>query len=358
MARGIFERPNGSGVWWIRYTDQFGKLHREKVGPKSLAQAAYQKRKTEIREGKFFPEKIQRKKELLFKDMATMYIEEHAKVNKGSWKTDVYNMKSLLEFFGDKSLSEISQQDIERFRSMLIRDLTPATVNRRVALLKTIFNKAITWGKTDRNPANGIKRFRENNTRIRFLAQEEEERLKSVFPQEYWPFVEIAINTGMRRGEQFGLRWSNVNFQTQTITIPRSKHGETRHIPMNDTVQTILRNLPSRMKSEWVFPSQTSETPKNAQNFINRVFMPALNKAGIENFRWHDLRHTFASRLVMSGEDLRTVQELMGHKTITMTLRYAHLSPGHLMKAVQRLVPKPTDTNTDTAKKKGLADIS
>jgi site-specific recombinase XerD len=106
---------------------------------------------------------------------------------------------------------------------------------------------------------------------------------------------------------------------------------------MNDRVMEILRALPSRLKSQCVFPSETSETPLNANNFINRVFTPALERADISDFRWHDLRHTFASRLTMAGVDLRTLPELMGHKTIKMTLRYSHLSPTHTLEAVNKL---------------------
>jgi len=115
-------------------------------------------------------------------------------------------------------------------------------------------------------------------------------------------------------------------------------------LAMNDTVRTILRALPSRLKSEWVFPSETGETPLDSQNFVNRVFVKALRTAGINSFSWHCLRHTFASRLVMAGVDLRTVQELLGHKTLAMTLRYSHLSPAHQLDAVQRL-----NTQTDAS---------
>ena len=114
------------------------------------------------------------------------------------------------------------------------------------------------------------------------------------------------------------------------------------------TVLEILRKLPSRLLSDWVFPSSTGDTSLDSQNFMNRVFVPALRRAGIENFHWHDLRHTFASRLVMKGADLPTVQELMGHKTYTMTLRYAHLSPVHQLDAVKRLDAQPTGTTTGT----------
>jgi site-specific recombinase XerD len=105
---------------------------------------------------------------------------------------------------------------------------------------------------------------------------------------------------------------------------------------MNDRVLEILRSLPSRMKSSYVFPSETGETALNTNNFINRVWNPNRKRASLEDLHWHDPRHTFASRLIMAGVDLRTVQELMGHKTISMTLRYSHLSPIHQREAIQR----------------------
>jgi len=159
--------------------------------------------------------------------------------------------------------------------------------------------------------------------------------------------VAVALNTGLRQGNLFRLRWADVNFETGEITARRSKSGEDYHVPMNDEVRAILRVLPTRLRSSWVFPSETGETPLDAKNFVHRVFMPALKRARIHDFRWHDLRHTFASRLVIRGVDIRTVKELMGHKTLAMTLRYAHLSAAHLHDAVQLLNP-PTDTTTDT----------
>lgn len=356
VDRGLFQRPKESGIWWIRYADQFGTIHREKVGPKSLAQDAYKKRKTEIREGKFFPEMVTPKREMLFREMAKLFIKEHSKVNKRSWKTDEQRMTVLVEQFGDKTLSQINRQDVERFRSVLAKELSPATVNRYMALLKTLYNKAIEWDKVKVNPVTRIKQFSETN-RIRYLTEEEEQKLSDAFPQNYWPWVEIALNTGMRRGEQFGLQWKHIDFQTSIITIPRAKNGELRHIPMNDRVIAILQGLPSRLKSTWVFTSSNGETAMDADNFVRRVFKPALTKAGIGDFRWHDLRHTFASRLVMAGEDIRTVQELMGHKNITMTMRYSHLSPKHLMGAVQRLTEKPTGTRSGTNEEEELGQF-
>ncbi len=356
VDRGLFQRPKDSGIWWIRYADKSGIIHREKVGPKSLAQDAYNKRKTQIREGKFFPEMVKPKREILFREMAKLFINEHAKVNKKSWKTDEQRMTELVKQFGDKSLSQIKKQDVEKFRAKLAKELSPATVNRYIALLKTLYNKALEWDKTKNNPVTGIKQFTESH-RIRYLTDEEELKLCDVFPQNYWPWVEIALNTGMRRSEQFGLRWENIDFQNGLITIPRAKNGEVRHIPMNDRVVEILQSLPSRLKSPWVFTSSNGETAMDADHFVGRVFKPALAKAGIKGFRWHDLRHTFASRLVMAGEDIRTVQELMGHKNIVMTMKYSHLSPKHLMGAVQRLAENSTGTRTGTKEEEELSQF-
>jgi len=117
---------------------------------------------------------------------------------------------------------------------------------------------------------------------------------------------------------------------------------------MNDAARDILRSLPSGLKSDWVFSSRSGRTPLNAKNFVNRVFSPALEKAKIAGFHWHDLRHTLASRLVMAGVDLRTVQELMGHHSYEITLRYAHLAPAHTLDAVQRLCRTTGDATGTT----------
>jgi len=367
---GLFEKITGSGEWWIRYSDQYGHIHREKVGPKSLAQKAYEKRKTDIREGKFFPETLRQRRDILFKDMATLYLEEHSKVNKRSYDSDRHVMERLKQAFGERALSEITTEDVERLKNRLVKEgtvkksmekskpLSVATVNRHLALLSGVFNVARIWKKTKaENPVKGVKKFKENNERVRYLTEEEEQALKKKVPEEYWPFVEVALHTGMRRGEQFNLRWREVNFHSRTITIPRSKSGETRFVRMNDRAMEILRGSPGRLKSKWVFPSETGETQLDANNFINRVLNPALAAAKVKYFRWHELRHTFASRLTMAGVDLRTLQELMGHKTIKMTLRYSHLSPTHTLEAVNKLcfAAEASSTKGSTEEKEQVA---
>jgi integrase len=237
---------------------------------------------------------------------------------------------------GDQALRTVVPDDIAEYAAAR-RDRdgrAPATINRELAFLRCAYNAASASGVAERNPVRSRRQggafTKENNQRIRHLAPEEETALAREIPDPAeWSKLVVALHSGLRRGEQFRLRWEHVDFTTGIVTVADSKSGEPRHIPMNDTVRAVLRALPSRPKSPWVFPSETGETPLDAQNFVNRVFLPALRRAKIENFHWHDLRHTFASRLVMARVDLRTVQELRGHKTLAMTLRHAHLSPAH-----------------------------
>jgi site-specific recombinase XerD len=162
--------------------------------------------------------------------------------------------------------------------------------------------------------------------------------------------LELALNTGLRLSEMYGLTWENVSMSRRVLTIPRSKNGETRHVPLNTTAVSVLLELLKRGDG-------TGRVIRNAEGLPlsdpRHWFEPSLRAAKIRNFSWHCLRHTFASRLVMAGVDLRTVQELLGHKSIAMTVRYSHLAPAHTLAAVERLsrpnLEGPTDTRTSTA---------
>lgn len=349
--RGVFEKVPGSGVWWVLYYDQHGKRHREKVGPKSLAIEVYRKRKSEIKEEEFFPEKVAAKRRrLLLADAIRSYLEE-SRATKRTWKDDERYGAVWVAELGNQPMDAVNASDIEAWRRKKGQDCKPATVNRHVAFLKRVFNVAIRDGRCKENPVGRVKMLRENNARLRFMSELEESLLREVFQEDKWHFVELALHTGLRASEQFGLRWEHVDFRSDVLTIPRSKHGERRHVQMNARVREILRAMPSRLQSEWVYPSKDETRHRNFMSFRHRYWEPALKKAGLKDLRWHDLRHTFASRLVMRGVDLSTVRELMGHKTIQMTQRYAHLAPSHLRAAVDVLCQEPTATATATRTK-------
>ena len=317
--------------WFIDYRVN-GRRKREKIGPsKKLAETVLKKRKVEIAEGKYL--NIDRVERLKFRAFAPIYLEIHAKPNKRSWQTtDAKYLKNLVPFFGERFLSEITTEMVERYKAHRKEAVSVASVNRELALLKCMFNKAITWGYANANPVRGVKLFKENNWRTRFLEKEEIGRLLSSSPTTLRAILIVALNTGMRKGEIQNLKWRDVDFERSYITVTHSKNGEKRFIPMNEAVKKALIGVRKHPESAYIFAGGDGE-PFN----FRKAFETALRKSGIKDFRFHDCRHTFASHLVMSGVDLNTVRELLGHKEPTMTLRYSHLSPDHKSRAVEIL---------------------
>ncbi|OGL44472.1 MAG: hypothetical protein A2149_03875, partial [Candidatus Schekmanbacteria bacterium RBG_16_38_11] len=236
-------------------------------------------------------------------------------------------------------LKDITPWHIEKYKSKRTKDgMKPATVNRELSCLKHIYTKAIEWGKAKENPVKKVKFFKENNERVRFLDKNsgEMEALLRACRESTSPYlyniVLLALNTGMRRGEIFGLKFADIDLERRIITIRETKNGETRRIPFNDEAKKVIEAIP-KTESPYLFPSKNGGRLDNIQN----AFETARDKAGLKDFRLHDCRHTFASYLVMGGVDLFTVKELLGHKDIEMTLRYSHLAPEHRKTAVSKI---------------------
>jgi integrase len=362
-ARGIFEKVPGSGIWWVRYADGDGRIRREKIGNKGAATKLYQKRKNDVREGKKLPDF--RAKRVTFSELADDAI-EWAKANKLTWEDDEIRLKPLRAVFGARIAESITPQEIERWFSAAGTprkrngkpsgvQWKPATINRYKALVSMVYRQGIKNRRVSVNPAKEVERRTENNLRDRYLLGSEEASLRKTITEscpEHLSEMEIALHTGMRRGEQYQCEWSWVDLDRRVLTVPRSKHGEKRRVYLNDDATAAFRLL-------WRFSEGQGKVFAHLYNSVKTIgarrwFEVALADSGIVNFRWHDLRHTFASRLVMAGVDIRTVQELMGHKTIQVTMRYAHLAPAHQLEAVQRLcntdsaLSRATDTRTDT----------
>ena len=155
--------------------------------------------------------------------------------------------------------------------------------------------------------------------------------------QHDWELVAFAIETGLKRGEQFRLRWDQVDLGNGVLTLPLPKGRKTGHVPLSEEAQTILRSFDTFLRSAWVFPGLKDMTqPMDSRAFLRRSFEPGLRQAGITGAYWHSLRHTAASRRIMAGVDLVSVKEILGHRDIQTTLRYAHLAPAHLRDAVNR----------------------
>jgi integrase len=347
--RGLFEKMPGSGVWWIRYADADGRIRREKVGNRGAALKLYRKRKTQVLQGEKLPENF-RAKPTLFSELADVAL-AWSKAHKISSADDATRMKRIRETFDGWTAESITSQDIEKWFSS--QSWKPATFNRYKALFSLTYRLGINSGKVKSNPARTVKTRTENNARTRFLSAVEETSLRQKIAEkcaERLPEFEIALHTGMRRSEQYGLTWECVDFEKRILTIPRSKHGGARYVFVNDAALSALRVL-------WKFSNGTGRVFSNGYRSKTSYgarawFEDCVEAANIENFTWHCLRHTFASNLVMQGVDIRTVQELMGHKTIQMTLRYAHLAPQHQLAAVQRLCDTKAESVSGEAAQK------
>lgn len=362
--RGLYEKDPGSGIWWVRYADGSGRIRREKVGNRSAAVQLYRKRKTQVLQGEKLPENF-RAQALTFSELADGAI-EWAKVHKLTWEDDEIRLKPLREAFGSRPAHSITAQDIERWfilegvsrnkdKKRNKKAWKPATFNRYKALISMVYRQGIKNRKVSVNPAREVEKRTENNARDRYLLTAEESALRRVVVEscpERMMELDIALHTGMRRSEQYTCEWSWIDLDRRVLTIPRSKHGEKRRVYLNDAAVAAFQLL-------WRFAVGTGRVFAHLYQSDKTIgargwFDEALKTAHITNFRWHDLRHTFASRLVMAGVDIRTVQELMGHRTITVTLRYAHLAPQHQLAAVQRLCDtgraqkSSTDTKTST----------
>ena len=345
--RGLFERPKGSGIWWIRYHDGDGREHREKIGTKGLARRVYEKRKTELREDRYFPP--DRTRRVLVREIVESYrkwSEESGKVItdcRPAWDR-------VIQRFGDISAETLKPTDIEEWALELSKQFSASSVNHHLALLSASYNRAQRHGSVSVNPMHLVPRLKANNIRVRCLSEAEESRLLEALPEWLRPLVVVALHTGMRRGELLRLRWSDVDFATSTIVVREAKSGEGRRLPMSVETRQALRALWEKGHKVVALrdcgaidlAGHAFAAPNGGfMHSLDRYWYPALRRAAIPDFHFHDLRHTFASRLAMKGVDLYRVQTLMGHKTPEMTQRYAHLSPDTLREAVERLDAEP-----------------
>lgn len=274
------------------------------------------------------------------------------------------------------SLTEITPGHIEKWRLRRLNEgISPSTVNRQLSDIRACLNRARDiWGLLPASPLDKTKSCKtDNSPKVRYLTEQEESSLLEaldareeqiragrdsgnewraergyqlysdlrdlVFVDHLKPAVLLSLYTGLRRGELLKLKWENVHFDQRNLTViaETSKTGKTRHIPLNDEAVGVLKQWKEQpgVKSPYYVFAGLDGLPLKA---MRTSWEGVLDEAEIVNFRWHDLRHTFASKLVMAGVDLNTVRELLGHSDYKMTLRYAHLAPEHKALAVAKLV--------------------
>jgi site-specific recombinase XerD len=336
MARGVYQKiPGRHSAWWILYYDAEGKRHREKLGNKQDAIDAYRKRKADAAAGKKLDRPL-RQREKTFKEFAALAL-TFSREHKANPRDDEYKIATLAAEFGDRPADSLTQQELTAFLDN--RKFSPASFNRYRACLSMIYREAMRAGWTEKNPARLMKAKKEPNGRIRYLTSDEDKRLRKVIAKSYPDFLiefEFSIRTGARLSEQFALKWSEVDLEQKRITFLKSKHGGDRHVSLSPTIRAALKaHHKVTGKRVYVFVSQAGKPFKRSP--IRHWFDEALEAAKIPDYTWHCNRHTFCSRLIMAGVGLKTAQELMGHKTIQMTARYAHLAPEHLQDAVDSI---------------------
>ena len=314
----------------VYYIDYYinGRRKREAIGSrKKLAEEVLAKRKTEITEGKY---RIQRKKpDITFNELAEEFINDYSKVNKKSWKRDVLSMKSLNLFFGRKGLREITPSHIQKYKKMRKekKKLKLSTINRELSCLKTAMNYAIKCGYIEQNVSRLVKLFPENNRRLVFLTVDEIHRFVAACPDYFKPFVIVALSTGMRRGELIGLKWKDIDLDNNIIYLENPKSGKSEEVNLDDDLKRYLIDLRKKSSLEYVFINSKGRPYKD----VRTVFKSSLRKAKIKkNITNHSLRHTFGAHHAMIGTPLPTLMKYMRHRSIEMTMRYAHLSPRHI----------------------------
>lgn len=367
---GLLLRVEASGTqtFWVQVTR--GKRH--KLGNArtlTLAQAEDRARRVLVDPQAFIREKHK-------SDSLDDFLDKHyTPWAKAHHKTGESTGKRVKSVFGVKfctqRLEEISVSALEKHRTARLNaGRTDGTVNRDLAALSAVLSKAVEWGALEANPVHKVKPMKLSNEQVRFLSNAEQGRLMAAlkardatmrtkrasanqwrskraratlptmgtFADHLTPLVLLSMHTGMRQGEAFELRWEDLDLDRKILTVRGkvAKSGKTRHIPLNTTAIEALETWQEITERDagLVFPGKVEGKPFDN---VKKAWAGLLEDAKIENFRWHDLRHDFASRLVMGGVGLNTVRELLGHADIKMTLRYAHLAPEHMAAAVEKI---------------------
>lgn len=341
--RGLVYKNN---AWWVRlYANSQERWYR--CDNKSQAKALYGRLKAEHREEKYFP----KDKRYPFVAIARDYEAVVDATRHGRAGDDRARVQKWIDVFGSQNAKTIKPDQVERaLMGLRTSGHKPATVHRYFTVVKAILNRIPELKVVRAQICKHVRIPKYHNEIVRYLSDEQEMLLLHTLPDKYRPITILALNTGLRQSELLRLKWSDVDWQTGILNISRTKDIKAHRVPMNSTVQQLLATLefqgkPDGNDSLFQFPDRA----------LRRAFNKTITKIGISPFRFHDLRHTFASRLAMRGENDRTIMALGGWKSPAMLSRYAHLSPAHLWRAVEGLAQNETGSKTgiDVARRVG-----
>ncbi len=345
---GVFKRwrknkdGSKSAFWYYRFSvngkDKWKSAGKAGPTTKAMAQAKLAEKKRQIRLGLLdmidadVPTLIEFSKEYL------SYVKET--IAKRSWRRDEISISHLVRFFGESKLSSITPKDILDYQSKRLSDgKRPATINRELACLKHLFNYAKQRGNFfGENPVSNVKFLEENNQLERILSLEEEERLLSASAPHLRPIILTAVHTGMRKNELLLLKWSNIDFESNIITVEatNTKNRKKKRIPINSSLRKLL--LEQKLKtgfSPYIFLNPEGKAYLGTFS-LTTCFENACGRAGIKGLRFHDLRHTAATRMIEAGASIVAVSKILGHSNLAMTMRYSH-PDNSLKEAVEKL---------------------
>lgn len=337
------ERGQGRGTWYFRYRDAMGKWRYYRIGSLKSVSLTEARAKACVlsdlmRDGVDIRNDVHVFKETMkFELFVKEHYLPHAHVKKRSWDLDQRILRlHILPRFGRCRLDKIRRADVIAWQGELRgRGLAPASCNRVFVLFKTVLNCAMQWGAMpqDKDPCRGVRPFTVKGTKERYLTPEEARRLLQALDacskKRSAQAIRLLLFTGARKSEILGARWEHVDMARRLLTVPLSKSGKARHIPLSDDAVRVLRAIP-RGESPWVFPRNDG---KGHITSVFTLWSRLRASLGLNDVRLHDLRHSFASFLVNAGRSLYEVQRCLGHCDPKVTMRYAHLTQNALVKA-------------------------
>jgi len=374
----------GQKIYYLRYRNQENKQQRFRIGGGSLSvmQARCMAKQVLGEVAKGLDPQGDKKNNLNQQKIESLTFTKFLEEEYKSWihmhaksASKIYHCltKNFKEFLNYKLIA-LTPYELEKWRTRRLEGgVKPATVNRDITSLKAMLARAVEWGFLPHHPLEKFKKLKEDKSpKIRFLSDEEEANLRAALDEREenirkerlsgneWrayrnialmpclysknfadylkPMVLISMNTGLRRGSLVSLKWSDINFKNKVFTTDgeNNKSGSTYHVPLNKEAYEVFQKLKEDAGDinldNYIFTYKGQKL-----NSIKTSWLRLLKKAYISNFRWHDLRHHFASKLVIKGAPLNTVRDLLGHSNITMTLRYAHLCPSERERVVSLL---------------------
>ncbi|WP_192877918.1 tyrosine-type recombinase/integrase [Fastidiosibacter lacustris] len=339
--------PSGAKTFSIIYRNSEKKQKRYTIGkfptiPLPVAKKEAQRLLLLVSQGQDIQKEKAQHDKLTLKNYLDRFYLDWSKKNHRSYKQTHHRLLVVSKSLHNMLLNEIDLKILNNFLFQYKSEsnVSDSTLNKTATVLKGAISRAVEFGYLQANKLTGFKKFKESSGKIRYLSSRESEALLTALDgadKLIRNIVTLAYYTGMRRGEIFTLKWSDIDLKTNQITLDKdnTKSGHARSIPMHKNVRQMFLDICSNgNQSGLVFKSPI--TGGKLDN-INKSWITLMKKTEIDNFRFHDLRHNFASQLIMKGESLSVVRELLGHSDFKMTLRYAHLAPEHRQKAVDLL---------------------